>query len=173
MDKHLNDLFLHTLKDVHFAEHAITKALPKMAKAAHNPDLKKAFERHLEQTNGHIERLDQVFKLINTKPQSVPCEAIKGILKEGDEIVEEFSGSPSLDAGLIAAAQAVEHYEIARYGALKCWAGELGMDDAAALLNETLEEEKATDMALTQLAESTVNLASEGGKRSHAKRASA
>src|ERR1019366_6440917 len=162
MDKHLNDLFLHTLKDVHFAEHAITKALPKMAKAAHSPDLKKAFERHLEQTNGHIERLDQVFKLINTKPQSVPCEAIKGILKEGDEIVEEFSGSPALDAGLIAAAQAVEHYEIARYGALRCWADELGMNDAVALLDETLEEEKATDMALTKLAESTVNLAAEG-----------
>jgi ferritin-like metal-binding protein YciE len=97
MDRHLNDLFLHTLKDVYFAEHAIIKALPKMAKAAHDSALKKAFEKHLDQTNGHIERLDRIFKLINTNPQSVPCEAIKGILKEGDEIVEEFSGSPALD----------------------------------------------------------------------------
>lgn len=172
MAKHLNDLFLHTLKDVHFAEQAITTALPKMAKAAHSPDLKKAFERHLEQTHQHIARLDQVFKLINTKPQNTPCEAIKGILKEGDEIVEEFSASPALDAGLIAAAQAVEHYEIARYGALKCWAGELGMEDAVALLEQTLEEEKATDVALTKLARSSVNLAAEGDHKSHAKRAS-
>jgi ferritin-like metal-binding protein YciE len=170
MDKHLTDLFLHTVKDVYFAEHSITKALPKMAKAAHDPLLKKAFEKHLDQTNGHIERLDRVFKLINTKPQSVPCEAIKGILKEGDEIVEEFSGSLALDAGLIAAAQAVEHYEIARYGALKCWAGELGMNDAVALLNETLEEEKATDVALSKLAESSVNVAAESGKKSPLKK---
>jgi len=171
--KHLNDLFVHTLKDVHFAEHAITKALPKMVKAAHDPALKKAFEKHLAQTNGHIERLGRVFKLIDKKPQSVPCEAIKGILKEGDEIVEEFSGGPALDAGLIAAAQAVEHYEIARYGALKCWANELGVDDAVSLLTETLEEEKATDMALTKLAESSVNVAAEGGKKDVPKRASA
>ena len=173
MDKHLNDLFLHTVKDVYFAEHAVTKALPKMIEAAHDSALKKAFEKHLVQTNGHIERLDKVFALIKTEPQSVPCEAIKGILKEGDEIVEEFSESPALDAGLIAAAQAVEHYEIARYGALKCWAKELGMDDAAALLGVTLEEEKASDSALSKLAESSVNLAAEGGRKGQPKRVSA
>jgi ferritin-like metal-binding protein YciE len=171
--KLLNDLFVHTLKDVHFAEHAITKALPKMVKAAHDPALKKAFEKHLAQTNGHIERLDSVFKLIKLKPESVPCEAIKGILKEGDEIVEEFADGPALDAGLIAAAQAVEHYEMARYGALKCWASELGMKDAVSLLNETLEEEKATDAALTKLAESSVNLAAESGTKTSPKRVSA
>ena len=140
--KVLNDLFVHTLKDVHFAEHAITKALPKMMKAAHDPVLKKAFEKHLAQTNGHIERLDSVFKLINQKPQSVPCEAIKGILKEGDEIVEEFSDGPALDAGLIAAAQAVEHYEIARYGALKCWANELGIGDAVSSLTKRSKKKR-------------------------------
>ena len=159
--KNLKDLFIHTLKDVYYAETAITKALPKMAKAASSDDLRKAFEKHLKQTAGQITRLERVFQILGMKPAAVPCEAIKGILKEGDEVVEEFEGSPALDAGLIAAAQAVEHYEIARYGTLKCWASELGMEGAAHLLEQTLNEEKSTDEALTGLAESSVNAAAE------------
>ena len=171
-DKTLKDLFLHTIKDVYFAEHEIAKALPKMSKAAKTPALKKAFDKHLEETKGQIQRLDQVFKLLGAKAEGVPCEAIKGILKEGEEVMEEFGGATALDAGLIAAAQAVEHYEMARYGTLKCWAGELGMDDAAMLLDATLQEERATDHALTGLAEEKVNLAAEG-KRAAARSAKA
>ncbi len=155
----LHKLFVHTLKDVYYAENAITKALPKMSKAARSKSLKAAFEQHLEETQGQITRLEQVFAAIDEKPTGVPCEAIKGILKEGDEVADEFKGSAALDAGLIAAAQAVEHYEIARYGALRTWAEELGLTDAAALLQETLSEEEATDQALSELAESEVNAA--------------
>ena len=161
-NKTLDTLYLHTLKDVYFAEHEITKALPKMAKAAKAPELKRAFEKHLTETKGQIQRLNAVFKLLGVKAEGVPCEAIKGILKEGEETIEEFSGSVALDAALIAAAQAVEHYEIARYGTLKCWAGELGMADAVKLIDETLEEEKMTDHALTALAEAKVNISAEG-----------
>ena len=157
-DKGLQELFHHTLKDIYFAENAITKALPKMAKAAQDPKLKKAFETHLEQTHGQIERLDKVFKLIDQKPEGVPCEAIKGILKEGDEVADEFKGSSCLDADLIGAAQAVEHYEIARYGALRTLADELGMKDASALLQKTLDEEEKTDIDLSKLAMKSVNL---------------
>ncbi len=160
-DKTLKDLFLHQLKDVYFAEHEITKALPKMMKAATSPALKAAFEKHLGETKGQIERLDKVFALLDMKPKSVPCEAIKGILKEGEEVIEEFEGSIALDAGLIASAQAVEHYEITRYGTMKCWAEELGMDEAAVLIGETLAEEKNTDQSLTKLAEAKVNPAAE------------
>jgi ferritin-like metal-binding protein YciE len=155
----LSGLFLHTLKDVYFAENAITKALPKLMTAAKSPPLKKAFETHLKQTEGHIKRLDKVFKLIEQKPEGVPCEAIKGILKEGDEVAEDFKGGPALDAGLIAAAQAVEHYEMARYGALHAWAMQLGHEDAAELLEATLLEERETDQLLTAMAEKTVNVA--------------
>ena len=158
--KDLNALFLHTLKDVYFAENAILKALPKMSNAATTKGLKQAFDDHLEQTKGHVERLDQVFKMIKAPAQSVPCEAIKGILKDGDEVSEEFEGAKALDAGLIAAAQAVEHYEIARYGALHAWAEQLGLEAAGSLLSETLEEEKETDELLTELA-GTVNAAAE------------
>jgi ferritin-like metal-binding protein YciE len=154
----LHKLFVHTLKDVYFAENTIIKALPKMIKAAKSKALKQAFEKHLKETDAQIERLDKVFKLIEMKPASVPCEAIKGILKEGDEVADEFSDSKALDAGLIAAAQAVEHYEIARYGALRTWAEELGLDDAAKLLQETLTEEEETDQALSALAEDKINL---------------
>ena len=154
----LQKLFVHTLKDVYYAETAITKALPKMIEAANSKELKAAFEKHLGETENQIARLKEVFELIGEKASGVPCEAIKGILKEGDEVAEEFEDSKALDAGLIAAAQAVEHYEIARYGALASWADELGMADAAALLNETLEEEEATDEALTQLAETKINV---------------
>jgi ferritin-like metal-binding protein YciE len=155
----LNGLFVHMLKDIYFAESAILKALPKMAAAAKSPALKKAFEAHLKQTEGQIKRLDQVFKLCGQKPEAIPCEAIKGLLKEGDEIAEMFKGGAALDAGLIAAAQAVEHYEMARYGSLCAWANELGIDGAAKLLEATLVEEKSTDLALTSLAQETVNMA--------------
>jgi ferritin-like metal-binding protein YciE len=155
----LHKLFVHTLKDVYYAENAITKALPKMSKAASSKALKSAFDKHLKETTQQIARLEQVFESIDAKATSVPCEAIKGLLKEGDEVADEFKGSAALDAGLIAAAQAVEHYEIARYGALRTWAEELGLKDAASLLQETLAEEEATDQALSELAESEVNAA--------------
>jgi ferritin-like metal-binding protein YciE len=156
-ENNLNDLFLHTLKDIYYAENQIVKTLPKMAKAATAPKLRKAFETHLAQTQGHIDRLDQVFHILEKKPQSVVCEAIKGILLEGKEVMDEFGGSPTLDAGMVAAAQAVEHYEMARYGALKCWAEELGMKKIAGLLGQTLDEEKETDKLLTTLAEDKIN----------------
>jgi ferritin-like metal-binding protein YciE len=143
--------------DIYYAETQILKALPKMAKAAKSSDLKKAFETHLKQTEGHVQRLDQVFKLIGKPAKGVVCEAIKGILTEGDEVVEEFGHGTALDAGMIAAAQAVEHYEMARYGALRTWAEELGMAGAAKLLEATLLEERGTDQALTKLAETKIN----------------
>ena len=158
-DKTLDDLFHHTLKDVFYAETAITKALPKMAKAAKSKELRHAFEKHLKQTEGQIERLRQVFDIIGKKAEGVPCEAIKGILLEGDEVADEFKGTTALDAGLIAAAQAVEHYEISRYGALRTWAEDLGLQDAAKLLQETLSEEEDTDKSLTKLAETKANAA--------------
>ena len=162
-EKTLETLFHDTLKDIYFAEHEITKALPKMAKAAQSRELRSAFEKHLKETKGQIDRLDKVFAIIGKKPQAKTCEAIKGILKEGAEVMEELADEPACDAGLAAAAQAVEHYEMARYGALRTWAGELGMKDAAALLQETLTEEEATDEALTQLAEASLNPAAMQG----------
>ena len=158
-DKNLNGLLVHTVKDVYFAENAILKALPKMAKAAKEPALQKAFETHLKQTEGHVARLESVFKLLKLKPEGVPCDAIKGILKEGNEVAEEFAGGSALDAGLIAAAQAVEHYEISRYGALKAWATELGLTEVAGLLGETLGEEEATDELLTGLSKKSNKMA--------------
>jgi ferritin-like metal-binding protein YciE len=155
--KTLDDLFHDTLKDIYYAEKKILAALPKMMKAAQSSELKAAFEKHRGETEGQVERLEQVFDIIEKKPQGKTCAAIVGITEEGAEIMEEYKGSPALDAGLLAAAQAVEHYEISRYGTLRTWAGELGLDEAVALLEETLEEEKATDEALTQLAESVVN----------------
>ena len=128
-----------------------------MAKAAQNDDLTAAFEKHKAETEGQISRLEQVFELIDQKPQGKKCAAIEGILEEGQEIIKEYKSSPALDAGLVSAAQAVEHYEIARYGTLRTWAEELGLEDAAKLLQETLDEEEATDQALTQIAESVVN----------------
>ena len=155
--KTLDDLFHDTLKDIYYAEKKILAALPKMMKAAQSSELKAAFEKHRGETEGQVERLEQVFAIIEKKPQGKTCAAIVGITEEGVEIMDEYKGSPALDAGLLAAAQAVEHYEISRYGTLRTWAEELGLDDAVALLEETLEEEKATDEALTQLAESVVN----------------
>jgi ferritin-like metal-binding protein YciE len=155
--KQLDELFHDTLKDIYFAEKKILTALPKMAKAARNPDLKAAFEKHRVETAEQVERLEQVFNLIDAKPQGKKCEAIVGILKEGDEISKDYKGSPALDAGLLAAAQAVEHYEISRYGTLRTWAEELGLPQAAKLLQTTLDEEEKTDRALTKLAEVAVN----------------
>lgn len=159
--KLLSDLFHATLKDIYFAEKKILTTLPKMAKAAQSKDLKAAFVKHERETRGQIKRLEQVFKIFGKKPQAKKCEAIMGITKEGAEIIADFKGMPALDAGLTAAAQAVEHYEMSRYGTLKTWATELGMPDAADLLDATLKEEKATDLALTSLAKSVVNVEAE------------
>jgi ferritin-like metal-binding protein YciE len=159
--KLLSDLFHATLKDIYFAEKKILITLPKMAKAAQSKDLKAAFVKHERETRGQVKRLEQVFKIFGKKPQAKKCEAIMGITKEGAEIMTEFKGMPALDAGLTAAAQAVEHYEMSRYGTLKTWATELGMPDAADLLDATLKEEKATDLALTSLAKSVVNVEAE------------
>lgn len=149
--KPLDELFHDMLKDVYYAEKQILKALPKMAKAAKSPDLKKAFETHRAETQEQIERLSQVFELIGKTPRAKTCDAILGILKEGEAVIEDYGDSPALDAGLVASAQAVEHYEIARYGTLKAWATQLGHKDAVKLLDETLTEETSTDKALTKL----------------------
>lgn len=159
--KTLDDLFHDTLKDIYYAEKKILTALPKMAKAAQSNDLKAAFEKHHGETEGQVARLEDVFKTIDAKPQGKKCDAIEGILEEGKEIMEEYKDSPALDAGLLAAAQAVEHYEISRYGTLAAWAEELGNQDAVKLLKTTLGEEEKTDQALTKLAESAVNAAAE------------
>ncbi|QND58002.1 ferritin-like domain-containing protein [Mesorhizobium huakuii] len=155
--KMLEDLFHDTLKDIYFAEKKILATLPKMAKAAQSADLKAAFVKHRRETEGHVARLEQVFAIIGKKPQGKTCAAIVGITDEGAEIMEEYKGSPALDAGLLAAAQAVEHYEISRYGTMRTWAEELSLNDAVALLEATLKEEKATDEALTGIATSVVN----------------
>ena len=155
--KTLDDLFLDTLKDIYYAERKILKALPKMARGAQSPELKAAFEKHRDETEGQIERLQQVFEIIGKAPRGKTCDAIEGILAEGDEILEEYKDTPALDAGLLAAAQAVEHYEITRYGTLKRWAEMLGMDDAAKLLDQTLAEESKTDEDLTAFADSSAN----------------
>lgn len=158
-DKDLNDLFLDTLKDIYFAEKQILKALPKMAKAATSDKLRAAFEKHHDETEGQVERLEQIFELLDKPARGKTCDAIMGILDEGKEIMDEYKGTSALDAGLLAAAQAVEHYEISRYGTLKTWATELGMKDAVRLLDETLNQEKKTDKSLSVLAKSAVNLA--------------
>ena len=159
--KTLDELFHDTLKDIYFAEKKILATLPKMAKAANNTDLKKAFEKHRAETETHVERLEEVFALIDKKAQGKTCAAIVGITEEGAEIMDEYKGSPALDAGLLAAAQAVEHDEISRYGTLRTWAKDLGLNEAASLLDQTLKEEKTTDEALTKLAKSAVNIEAE------------
>ena len=156
-EKTLNDLFYDTLKDIYYAERQVLKALPKMARAAQAPELKAAFEKHKEETEGHVERLQQVFEIIGKPARGKTCDAILGIIEEGKSIMDEFKGTAALDAGLVAAAQAVEHYEIARYGTLKTWAQQMGLNDAARLLDQTLREEIATDQKLTQLAEAEAN----------------
>ena len=159
--KQLDNLFHDGLKDIYFAEKKILSALPKMAKAAQNDDLRAAFEKHRDETEQQVNRLDEVFGMIDAKPQGKTCQAIIGMIEEAQEVMEEYKGSPALDAGLLAAAQSVEHYEISRYGTLRTWAEELGLDQAVGLLEETLEEEKATDQALTELATSVINLEAE------------
>ena len=156
-DKDLKALFLHQLKDTYFAENAILKGLPKLAEAARSDEVKGAFRVHAEETREQVKRLDQVFRILGEKPEAVECHAIQGILAEGDEVIEEFGGSEAIDAGLISAAQAVEHYEITRYGTLLAWAKQLGMSEAADLLKETLIEEENTDQLLSELAEEAAN----------------
>jgi ferritin-like metal-binding protein YciE len=156
-DKRLEELFHDTLKDIYFAEKKILATLPKMAKAANASELKAAFKKHLGETEEHVARLEKVFAMVDKKPQGKTCEAIIGITDEGAEVMKEYKGSRALDPGLLAAAQAVEHYEISRYGTLKTWANELGLMDAVSLLDATLDEEKKTDATLTEIAEAVVN----------------
>ncbi|PVE54215.1 ferritin-like domain-containing protein [Rhizobium rhizogenes] len=156
-EKQLDDLFYDTLKDIYFAERQILKALPKMARAASSDKLTAAFEKHKEETQGQIERLQEIFELLGKRAQGKTCEAIQGIIAEGEEIMEDFKGSPALDAGLISSAQAVEHYEMARYGTLKAWAEQLGHKQAVQLLDATLKEETKTDADLSSLATASLN----------------
>lgn len=155
--KDLEDLFLDGLKDIYYAEKKILKALPKMAKGAEDEQVAAAFEKHLAETEGQVERLEEIFDILGVAARGRTCPAIDGILEEGSEILEAYAGSASLDAGLVAAAQAVEHYEISRYGTLVTWAKELGLKDSVRLLKETLGEEETTDKALSSLAKSEVN----------------
>jgi ferritin-like metal-binding protein YciE len=154
----LEDLFLLTLKDIYNGEKQILKALPKMAKNAESSELKKALEHHLEETKGQVERLEQVFELLDKPARGEACEAIKGLIEEGEEVMEKAKTSPVGDAGLIAAGQAIEHYEIARYGTLCAWAKQLGLSSVATTLHQTLDEERRTDEKLTRLAERRVNM---------------
>ena len=156
-EKTLQDLFHETLKDIYHAEKQILKALPKMAKAANSDQLRQAFEKHRTETEGQVERLEQIFEILGKPARAKPCEAIQGLVEEGKEVMDDFKDSAALDAGLLAGAQAVEHYEISRYGTMKAWALQLGLRDAAKLLDQTLQEEKKTDEALTRLAEAAVN----------------
>jgi ferritin-like metal-binding protein YciE len=156
-EKDLKALFLHQLKDTYFAENAILKALPQMAEAAESEELRGAFAVHLKETEGQVRRLEQIFEMVGAKPEGIPCKAIQGIIEEGQEILQEFEDGEALDAGLIAAAQAVEHYEIARYGTLLAWAKQLGLSEAEGLIEETLVEEENTDQLLSELAEDAIN----------------
>ena len=155
--KDLQALFVHQLKDIYFAENAILKALPQMAEAARSEELRGALAVHLQETEGQVKRLEQVFQIVGEKPGGVECKAIQGIIAEGQEIVQEFRDSEALDAGLIAAAQAVEHYEITRYGTLLAWAKQLGLSEAESLIQESLVEEENTDELLSELAEDAIN----------------
>lgn len=156
-EKDLNALFVDTLKDIYYAEKQIYKSLPKMAKAAQSDELRNAFDKHHDETEGHIERLEKVFELVGKPARGKKCDAIEGILEEGKEVMEEYEDTSALDAGLLAAAQAVEHYEISRYGTLKTWADKLGLKDAVKLLDQTLSEEKKTDDTLSKIATTAVN----------------
>jgi len=155
--KNMNDLFVHTLRDIYYAEKQIVKALPDMVEKSSDPQLKQGFQTHLRETENHVKRLEQVFQLIGHKAQGVDCPAIDGILEEANDVAGEVDKKSVLDAALIAAAQAVEHYEMTRYGTLISWAKELGRKDCVTLLQQTLDEEKATDKKLTAMAESQVN----------------
>jgi ferritin-like metal-binding protein YciE len=156
-EKDLKALFLHQLKDTYFAENAILKTLPQMAEAAESEELRGAFAVHLKETEEQVRRLEQIFQMVGEKPEGIPCKAIQGIIEEGQEILQKFRDGEALDAGLIAAAQAVEHYEIARYGTLLAWAKQLGLSEAEGLIQETLVEEENTDQVLSELAEDAIN----------------
>lgn len=155
--KTLNDLFVETLKDLYYVEKKLVKTLPKMASKASSPELKQAMEDHLAETETHVERLEQVFALLEQRASAKKCEALEGLLKEAEEVSEEIDDAQTLDAAIISSAQTVEHYEIARYGTLACWAAEIGNTDIAELLEQTLEEEKAADEKLSSLAEDSIN----------------
>jgi ferritin-like metal-binding protein YciE len=155
--KNMDDLFVHTLRDIYYAEKQIVKALPDMIEKANDPQLKQGFQTHLRETENHVKRLEQVFRLTGKKAQGVDCPAIDGIIKEANEVAGEVEKKSVLDAALIAAAQAVEHYEMTRYGTLISWAKELGRNDCVALFQQTLDEERATDRKLTAMAEGQVN----------------
>ena len=160
-DKKLDDLFEHALKDIYYAEKKILKALPKMIKAAHDSELKEGLENHRVETEGHVAKLEHVFSILGKPPRAVKCEAIDGILAEANGILEDFGATKACDAAIIFSGQAVEHYEITRYGSMHAWATSLGMDEAAELIESILIEEKAADSKLTELAESRVNYAAE------------
>jgi ferritin-like metal-binding protein YciE len=162
--KSLKDLLADELKDLYSAETQLVTALPKMAKAATNPDLKAGFEEHLEQTKGHVNRLEEICEQLDIAPKGKKCAAMEGLIEEGKELIEEDAGTSILDAGLIAAAQKVEHYEIASYGSVRTWAEQLGLEEVVQLLQETLDEEKETDEKLTQLAVSAVNEEADDGE---------
>ncbi len=160
-DKTLDDLFYETLRDIYYAERKILKSLPKMARAAQSEQLKQAFQKHRDETEGQVERLQQVFEIIGKSARAKTCPAIDGIVEEAEEIMDDFKGTAALDAGLLAAAQAVEHYEISRYGTLAAWARQMGMKDVVTLLEQTLAEESKTDEALSKIAETAVNKAAQ------------
>jgi ferritin-like metal-binding protein YciE len=155
--KTMDDLFVHTLRDIYYAENQIVKALPDMIKKATDPSLKQGFETHLGETKNHVKRLEQVFKLQGVEAKGVDCPAIDGIIEEANDVVGEVDNKNVMDAALIAAAQAVEHYEMTRYGTLVAWAKQMGRADCASVLQQTLDEEKATDSKLTKLAEGQIN----------------
>ena len=156
-EKDLKALFVHQLKDTYFAENAILKALPQMAEAAQSEELRGALAVHLRETEEQVKRLERVFEIVGAKPEGVECKAIQGIIEEGQEVLQTFQGGEASDAGLIAAAQAVEHYEITRYGTLLAWTKQLGLSEAEGLLQETLIEEENTDEILSDLAEDAIN----------------
>lgn len=155
--KDMNDLFVHTLRDIYYAEKQIVNTLPEMIEKSHDQQLKQGFQNHLRETENHVKRLEKVFQIAGVKAQGVDCPAIDGIIEEANDVAGEVEKKPVLDAALIAAAQAVEHYEMTRYGTLISWAKQLGKQDCVSLLQQTLDEEKATDKKLTQMAEAQVN----------------
>ncbi|MBV8565608.1 MAG: ferritin-like domain-containing protein [Methylobacteriaceae bacterium] len=155
--KTLDDLFVHQLKDIYYAEKRITNALPDMISKASNAQLKQGFEKHLAETKNHVKRVEEVFRMHGVKADTIQCPAIDGIIEEADDVASDVADKPVLDAALIAAAQAVEHYEMTRYGTLIAWAKKLGRPDCASVLQQNLDEEKAADQKLTQVAESAVN----------------
>jgi ferritin-like metal-binding protein YciE len=155
--KTLNDLFVETLKDLYYVEKKLVKALPKMAEKATSPELKQAMGDHLEETETHVKRLEQVFELLDQRATAKTCEALEGLLKEAEEVTGEIDDEQTLDAAIISSAQTVEHYEIARYGTLACWAAEIGNTEVAELLEQTLEEEKSADEKLSMIAEDQIN----------------